>query len=71
MIKQSLAEYQTSHEGQLILQRTVQEPAATFIPDNDLGIASGYYEINDIVELLRKHCFAPEKIHFIADMLEE
>ncbi len=70
MIKQNLTEYQVSHDGQRILQRTVQG-SVTFIPDNDLGIASGYYEINDIVTLLRKHCFAPEKIHFIADMLEE
>ena len=43
----------------------------TFLPDNDDGIKEGYYSMNGIVELLRKHKKAPEKIQFIADMLEE
>ena len=43
----------------------------TYLPDNDDGIKEGYYSMNGIVELLRKHKKAPEKIQFIADMLEE
>ena len=43
----------------------------TFLPDNEDGIKEGYYSMNGIVELLRKHKKAPEKIQFIADMLEE
>jgi len=43
----------------------------TFLPDNDEGIKEGYYSMNGIVDLLMEHKKAPEKIQFIADMLEE
>jgi len=42
-----------------------------YIPENGDGIREGYYSMNGIVELLRKHKKAPDKIQFIADMLEE
>ena len=34
-------------------------------------IPEGYYEINEIVDLLRKHKSDPEVVGYIADMLEE
>jgi hypothetical protein len=40
------------------------------IPENELGIPTGYYLANEVVDLLRKHRFDPKKIHFIADMME-
>ena len=42
----------------------------TYMPENNEGIKEGYYSMDGIVELLRKHKKAPDKIQFIADMLE-
>lgn len=41
-----------------------------FIPDNEHGIAYGYYDLRGIVALLRQHCCNSAAVHFIADMLE-
>jgi hypothetical protein len=41
-----------------------------YIPENELGIAEGYYDLSGVVRLLREHCEEPETVHFIADMLE-
>ena len=46
------------------------DPFPLCIPENDLGIPEGYYDINEVVDLLRKRRFEPEKIQFIADMIE-
>ena len=41
-------------------------------PDPYVGdIKPGYYEGNQVVELLRQHADNPDAIMFIADMLEE
>ena len=42
-----------------------------FIPDNEFGIAEGYYTLNQMVELLRRHKNLPQTVQFLADMLEE
>ena len=42
-----------------------------FIPENEYGIAEGYYIGNALVQLLRDNKDKPEVIEFIADMLEE
>ena len=50
---------------ELNLKKTV------FIPDdNDFDIPSAWYDINEIVSLLRKHKNNPDAVQFIADMLE-
>lgn len=41
-----------------------------FLPDNEHGVAPGYYSQRGIVALLRQHCSNPAAVHFIADMLE-
>lgn len=41
-----------------------------FIPDNDHGIAEGYYDHRGIVQILRQFCNNPAAVHFIADMME-
>lgn len=43
-----------------------------FIPEEDgMPIREGYYALNDIVRLLRKHKDRPEFVQYVADMLEE
>ena len=42
-----------------------------FIPENKIIYESGYFDLNEIVNLLRKYKNEPDKIQFIADMLEE
>jgi len=42
-----------------------------FIPKNDVIKEHGYFTINQIVDLLRKYCKNPDRVYFIADMLEE
>ena len=42
----------------------------TYIPKNRLGIESGMYRTNEIVQLLRKYKNNSNVIEFIADMLE-
>ena len=42
-----------------------------WIPENDLGVLSGYYDNNGVVTLLRMYCDKPEVVYFIADMMEE
>ncbi len=42
-----------------------------YIPENECGIEEGFYDINGIVGLLRKHKDKPETIEFIAEMIEE
>ena len=34
-------------------------------------IPAGYYDTNEVVDLLRKHKHDPEVVGYIADMLEE
>ena len=41
-----------------------------YIPENEYGITEGYYNINEVVNLLRKKCDNPQAVHFIADMME-
>jgi hypothetical protein len=41
------------------------------IPQNDVISESGKLSINEIVSLLRKYKNEPNKVQFIADMLEE
>lgn len=41
-----------------------------YIPDNEVGIAEGYYSWQDLVKLLREHKGNPDAIQFIADMME-
>lgn len=41
-----------------------------FIPENRRGVKPGYCTRPDIVRLLRMHRMYPERIHFIADMME-
>ena len=41
-----------------------------YIPDNELGIAEGYYDQNGIVNLLRQNADKAEVVYFIADMME-
>lgn len=41
-----------------------------FIPNNEYGIAEGYYNNQQLVSLLRKHKNEPKTIQFIADMME-
>jgi hypothetical protein len=42
----------------------------TFIPENKLGVKPGYCTRPDIVRLLRMHRMYPERIEFIANMME-
>ena len=42
-----------------------------YIPENMWDIEEGYYSMNEVVGLLRKHAEEPSVILFIADMLEE
>ncbi len=42
-----------------------------YIPENDHGVVDGYYDTNELVELLRRHKCDPDVIHFLADMMEE
>jgi hypothetical protein len=41
-----------------------------YIPENEFDIEEGYYSVNEVVELLRKHRNQPDVVFFIADMLE-
>jgi len=41
-----------------------------YIPENKY-IKEGYYSANDFVALLRESKYDPERIQFLADMLEE
>lgn len=43
----------------------------TFFPKNDVIAEYGEFNINQIVDLLRKYKTNPDAIQFIADMLEE
>lgn len=69
MISKNFSDYQI-FKNNVGSQQMSSQDFITFIPENDLGILSGYYETNDVVTLLRKHRFDPEMIQFIADMLE-
>jgi hypothetical protein len=42
----------------------------TFIPENPHGVKPGYCTRPDIVRLLRMHRMYPERIEFIANMME-
>ncbi|HUV04156.1 MAG TPA: hypothetical protein VMX94_03515 [Armatimonadota bacterium] len=42
-----------------------------YIPENDVGLESGYYTLNALVALLRQYADEPRVIKFIADMMEE
>jgi hypothetical protein len=42
-----------------------------YIPENLHGIPEGYYDNNQLVELLRECCYDWQAIYFIADMMEE
>ncbi|SHG88333.1 hypothetical protein [Bradyrhizobium erythrophlei] len=44
--------------------------APTFVPTNRHGVKPGFYTRPDIVRLLRLHKMYPERIQFIADMME-
>lgn len=41
-----------------------------YIPNNEYGIAAGYYDHRGIVDLLRKFAGDTRAVRFIADMLE-
>lgn len=41
-----------------------------YIPSNKYRIKEGYYSLVGIISLLRQHKNSPEKIQFLADMLE-
>lgn len=41
-----------------------------YIPDNQLSIQERYYNVNQLVELLRNFKANPEVVQFIADMME-
>jgi len=43
---------------------------AVYIPDNDFGLTERYYNVNQLVELLRAFKANPEVVQFIADMME-
>lgn len=43
---------------------------AVYIPDNDFGLTERYYNVNQLVELLRTFKANPEVVQFIADMME-
>lgn len=43
----------------------------TYIPETDVIPEHGYMMMNDIVALLRKYKHDPDKVQFIADILEE
>lgn len=43
---------------------------AVYIPDNDFGITERYYNVNQLVGLLRTFKANPAVVHFIADMME-
>ena len=43
---------------------------AVYMPDNDFGITERYYNVNQLVELLRTFKANPEVVQFIADMME-
>ena len=48
------------------------KPFKLFIPqDNDVLLESGEFDVNQVVDLLRKYKDSPGAIQFIADMLEE
>lgn len=49
---------------------TIWADCEIFIPENDRIPESGYFKINDIVEMLRRYSNEPDKVYFIADMLE-
>lgn len=49
----------------------VPDYSITYIPENDFKITKGYYSRKGIVGFLRKYKSNPDKIQFIADMLEE
>ena len=42
-----------------------------YIPENDVKIEAGQYSNDDIAEILRSSKYEPEKIQFIADMIED
>ncbi|MDK6808846.1 hypothetical protein [Ligilactobacillus agilis] len=41
-----------------------------YMPDNEDGIAEGYYDWQELVQLLRDNKNNPEATQFIADMME-
>lgn len=41
-----------------------------YIPDNNYGIRQDYYDLSDLVDLLRSRRAEPDAIGFIADMPE-
>ncbi len=41
-----------------------------YMPDNEYGIAEGYYDWSGLVKLLRKVKNNPDAMQFIADMME-
>lgn len=40
-----------------------------YLPENEYGIAEGYYRQEGFVHLMRQHKHEPEVIQFLADML--
>jgi hypothetical protein len=44
--------------------------STTFVPENKHGVKPGFYTRPDIVRLLRLHRMYPDRIQFIADMME-
>jgi hypothetical protein len=44
--------------------------STTFVPANRFGVKPGYHTRPDIVRLLRLHRMFPERVQFIADMME-
>ena len=42
-----------------------------YIPENDCLPEQGYFSTNQLCEMLRKYKNQPDKIQFLADLLEE
>jgi hypothetical protein len=42
-----------------------------YIPENEFDIDPGQYYMDELAEMLRNLRFQPDKIYFIADMIEE
>ena len=48
---------------------TTPEPFI-YLPENDYGIAAGYFDREGFVRLMRQYKGEPDVIQFLADMLE-
>ena len=64
------AVFDTLLEGIRAKQARMWPYGPIYIPENESGVREGYYEMNQLVQLLRDNCEKPRVIYFLADMME-